>query len=348
MLSGSKILRKTARWIRPFLARPFGRPVALFFHGVVEGLSDPRIEINHHQLDDFRTIAVALKRRFNVLPIAALNDALERPERHSRTVFLMADDGYANTLALAAPVLEELRLAWTLFISTEHVETGSLNPLVLARLFVHFAPKGVYALPHLTLPVRLGTVQDRANLETSLLRELRKLPASNARNTVAAMEAAFPDGELDRLRVRFSSERYLSWSEVETLHRRGVTIGAHAHWHWPMNAAQSQEGLLLQARKPRELIASRLGECRYFAYPFGNTGDVSRSATEAVRDAGYSHAFSTHAGTLSAKADRWYLPRYGLQPKEHHLPALLPLLRIADLRRRANMSRPTLQESFAA
>ena len=272
-----------------------------------------------------------MKRDFQVLPLAALNDVLKNPERHPRTVFLMSDDGYANTLN-AADVLEELRLPWTLFASTEHIETGELNPLILARLFVHFAPEGEYALPHLVGNITLRSANDRTRAAHSLLECLKRLPVAKARASIAAMKNAFAPGHLDALRAQFPTERYLSWAEVESLHRRGVEIGAHGHWHWPMNACQSKEEVLLQASVPRDAITSRMGHCRYFSYPFGNDGDVSPVARKAIRDAGYSHAFTTLSGTLCSGLDPWLLPRYALKAEEANLPALVPLLRFGNAR----------------
>ena len=112
----------------------------------------------------------------------------------------------------------------------------------------------------------------------------------------------------------------------------GVEIGAHAHWHWPMNASQPRDLLLEQARRPRAMIEERLGPCRYFAFPFGNIGDVSAAARNAVRDAGYSHAFSTLSGALGPGLDPHLLPRYGLQAVETRLSALLPMMRAGNRR----------------
>jgi len=330
MVKGSEMLRTAARWIPPAALKRLGRPVALFFHGVVPAIADARIEINHHALDSFRAIANALKGEFQVLSLDALDDALKRPERHTRTVFLMADDGYANTLSVAADVLRDLQLPWTLFVSTRHIETGEPNPLIVARLFLHFAPDGNYTIPHLRLPIRLADAQSRVQVAARVLGELRSLPAERARDSLAAMQAAFPCSQFERLRARFPSERYLSWKDVETLHARGVEIGAHAHWHWPMNESQSTDELHSQAGLPKAAIASRLGRCRYFAYPFGNVGDVSEAAWRAVRDAGYSAAFTTLSGTLREGLNPWLLPRYALRPEEHDLPSLLPMLRFAD------------------
>jgi peptidoglycan/xylan/chitin deacetylase (PgdA/CDA1 family) len=260
-----------------------------------------------------------------------LEDVLKNPERHVHTVFLMSDDGYANTL-LAADILNELGLSWSLFVSTEHIETGELNPLILARLFVHFVPQGEYALPHLKETIILRSKKDRAHAAHSLLRSLKRLPVAKARASIAAMRNAFAAGQLEALRAQFPTERNLSWSEVESLHRRGVEIGAHAHWHWPMNGNQSEDELLLQANLPRKAIESRVGHCHYFSYPFGNEGDVSAAARKAVRDAGYSYAFTTLSGTLRSGLDPWLLPRYALKAEEPNLLALVPLLRFGDPR----------------
>ena len=331
MRTGSETLRKLAQWIPQAAVRPFGRPVALFFHGVATQIADPRIEINHHTPESFRSIAVQLKRHFNILPLDALADALAHPERHARTIFLMSDDGYANTMH-AAEILEELHVPWTLFVSSRHIETGELNPLILARLFVYYAPEGDYHVPHFPQPIALGSAGMRDSLAASLLQHLKRLPAANAREAIAAMTSAFPAARLAQLRASFESERYLTWNEVKALHRRGVEIGAHAHWHWPMNEFQSADELRMQAQLPRDAIVAQVGCCRYFSYPFGNVGDVSTAAWKAVREAGYSHSFTTFSGTLGPALNPWLLPRYALRADERHLPALLPMLRIADRR----------------
>jgi peptidoglycan/xylan/chitin deacetylase (PgdA/CDA1 family) len=331
-MKGSEILRGAARWLPGVPLRPFGRPVALYFHGVVPRITDPRIEINHHTAESFRTIATLLKRSFNVLPLGEMENVLKRPENHKGTVFLMADDGYANTMEIAAPILEELRLPWSIFVSTQHIETGEWNPLILARLFVYFAPDGSYSIPHLPQPIELASNEQRETIAPSLLQALKRLPAERARETVAAMKNSLAAGQLEALRMRFASERYLTWNEVENLHSRGVEIGAHAHWHWPMNKFQPENYLHAQARSARHAIASRLGTCRYFAYPFGNIGDVSPAATQAVREAGYSYAFTTLSGTLHGELNPWCLPRYALRAEEPNLESVLPMLRFADRR----------------
>jgi len=82
----------------------------------------------------------------------------------------------------------------------------------------------------------------------------------------------------------------------------------------------------LEAQLTKARIEAETGPCRFFAYPFGNRRDVGAAAWKAVRDAGFSHGFTTLSGSLSAGGNPYLLPRYGLGPRDSHVAALVPLL----------------------
>lgn len=317
------------RQVPPAALRAFGRPAALFFHGVARQIRDPRIQINQHSTDEFRRIACALKDNFDVLPLAALTDVMKAPDKHTKAVFLMSDDGYANT-RLAADILEEFGLPWTLFLSTQHVETGEWNPLTLARLFFNYAPAGEYSFNGFEITL----THEREAAASQAIAKLRKSSALAVKPVIAAMRKTLMDARLGHLFEDFTSEDFLTWDQIAELSARGVEIGAHAHWHWPMNAAQDADYLHEQALRPRQLITEKLGACRFFAYPFGNTGDVSRAARRAVQGAGYEAAFTTLSGTLDGAQDRWLLPRYGIPLHEANIASVVPTLRAGNARLR--------------
>ena len=323
-----QIARGLGRFIPADAVRPLGRPAAVFFHGVEHKTFDPSLQGNHHEAAEFSAIARTLKANFDVLPLDALDDVLKHPDRHARALFLMSDDGYANTLTVAADILGDL--PWTLFVSTHHIDSGERNPIFLAQLFVCHAPAGSYAITHLPRPMVLG--EDRDAVAEQIVWQLRALDMERAQEAVEAMLACFDPRILADLLAQYSSERFLNWDQVRELARRGVAIGAHAHRHWPMNAHQSPALLREQAMQPKARIEREVGPCRYFAYPFGNTGDISREAWQAVRDAGYDAAFTTLSGTLDARANRFLLPRYGIGQKAARLTTLISLLRAGNSR----------------
>jgi peptidoglycan/xylan/chitin deacetylase (PgdA/CDA1 family) len=197
----------------------------------------------------------------------------------------------------------------------------------IAGLFFRRAPDGTYDLPNIPESVRLNGA--RAPAAAQMREHFRFLPARQARETVLVMQEIL--GRRDCSPP--SSERFLDWDGVRALNARGVTIGAHAHWHWALHGNEDPEFLRLQAKTPKQRIEAELGAaCRYFAYPFGNARDVSRAAWQAVRDAGYAYAFTTLGGTLEGSMNPWLLPRYGLAPREPNLRAMLPLLRVGNRR----------------
>src|SRR3569833_783283 len=151
-----QIARGIGRYIPARAVRPRGRPAAVFFHGVEHTTLDPNVQTNHHETAAFLEITKSQKANIDVHPLTALDDVLKAPDRHPRAVFLMSDDGYANTLTVAAGILEDLRLPWTLFVSTHHIDTGVCFLFFLFCLFVHHAPAGRYELPHFPLLLVLG------------------------------------------------------------------------------------------------------------------------------------------------------------------------------------------------
>jgi peptidoglycan/xylan/chitin deacetylase (PgdA/CDA1 family) len=332
MSFSGRLFREIGKHVPAALARFAGRPAAVFFHGVAPTTEDPRIQ-SHHETDAFRQIAASLKTHFDVLPLAALDDVLKQPERHPRAVFLMSDDGYANTLSVAADILDELQLPWTLFVSTHHIDTRERNPVLLARLFALFAPAGAYRLPHMKDAVVLADTNGYREIGADkLIAAMKRLNGPDARQVIAAMAKILTPERMAELAARFRSEQFLTWDEVRALAARGVAIGGHAHWHWPMNASQSESYLRQQATLPKVRIEAEVGACTAFAYPFGNTEDVSREAWQAVRDAGYSHAFTTLSGSLDRRMNPYLLPRYGLGLRETRSASLIPLLRAGNPR----------------
>ncbi|HEX3810248.1 MAG TPA: polysaccharide deacetylase family protein [Rhizomicrobium sp.] len=331
MSISGRLFRQAGRWIPPALTRPFGGPAAVYFHGVEDTITDAHVQNNHHDADTFRAIAKSLRADFDVLPLSELDAVLADPRKYTRALFVMSDDGYANVARVAAPILAEFGLAWTLFVSTQHIDTGQRNPMFVARLFFAFAPPGRYEISRLGTVV-LGDPQSRDVQESAAIAALKGMDGAAARQAIKAMAAVLSDVSLNHIADGFSSDKFLNWDDVRALKKSGVEIGAHAHWHWPMNQNQSPQSLLEQARLPKARIEAEVGACRFFAYPFGNVDDVGREAWRAVKDAGYDAAFTTLSGTLDASTNRFLLPRYGLGLSERHAASLIPLLRAGNRR----------------
>jgi peptidoglycan/xylan/chitin deacetylase (PgdA/CDA1 family) len=197
----------------------------------------------------------------------------------SRSLLLTFDDGYADLLMEALPILEEFDAPCVAFIVTGWVD-GTVRPMEsdLAWIASH-------------LP---GEAGQRLYRRAARRYRRRSPPRREAalRRLAARQGLPWPPPPRDLL---------LCWDRIAALAAHPlVTIGSHTVSHPLMRPFHG--GLALrEATESRERIEAVLGrpiEC--FAYPYGRHGAAARSA---VSRAGYHLAFTTTARLIEGPRD---------------------------------------------
>jgi peptidoglycan/xylan/chitin deacetylase (PgdA/CDA1 family) len=216
---------------------------------------------------------LAAERR--VVALSALVEEIARGDTPAAgTVCITFDDGYRDTLTVAAPILERYRLPATLFLATGYVE----------RREAQWSDR----LHWLSLPA-----SERRRLHAQLLE------ASHEERTRVLAEFKAP-AKPPRLMI--------DWDEVRSLVRRHprFEIGGHSRDHLdltrhPGEARAQIEGCAADLR--RELGA---GE-RHFSYPYGRWDAETRRA---VIETGWRSAVATGAARrIGPDTDRYAMPR---------------------------------------
>lgn len=239
-------------------------------------------------------------------------------------VVMTFDDGYADNLTTAEPLLRESGLHATVFVTTGGLEAGrpfwwdELEALILR------APQ----VPD-ELTIRLGVcpaswrlggpplasrwaVTDgseeaglRAQTYLSLSRVCRQLPAAQRREVLdqiaAQVTAPAPTGE--HLRLTPAQVRSLAGSPC-------VEVGAHGVDHVPLAVLEPRDQrreLLLG----KETLAEMTGRpVDLLSYPFGARGDITRDVTRLARSTGFAGAVANWTGPACRFTDPFALPRY--------------------------------------
>lgn len=244
-------------------------------------------------------IAVLLNRRVPAsLPAIASGDA---PTNAFAVTF---DDGYAETMRLALPMLQDAGVPATVFVATEHVTTQRGFWWDEVRDLVRHAGDQ---------PLRL-TIDGET-------RAWAKAHAAE-RHLVAWLQPKDPEvveQALTRLRALVEHEpaasaaaRPLSLDELGAVSRSPlIEIGAHTRTHANLRYVD-------RTRLASELSGSRddLGQWldiespQGLAYPFGVPGaDVDDVTRAAARSAGFTYAVLNTAGVVTTTTDRYGLPR---------------------------------------
>jgi peptidoglycan/xylan/chitin deacetylase (PgdA/CDA1 family) len=302
-------------WRRPEL-RSAG--IVLLYHriGAAGGRGEPRgygVE-NGVPVDVFEAQLRFMRRHFR--PVRALDLALRADAIGGPAFAVTFDDGYADNLTLAAPVLARLGIPATLFATTDWIGTerrfwweqlgGLLRETAAARLALH------EVAPALRERWEIPAVLE---LEGDAPRERAHWLISMALMRTAPREI---DGLLERLAAALGAPLrregrevpMLDWDGVRRLRDLGFEIGAHGRSHANLGLAPDAAA---EVRASVERIAAELGDLpALFAYPYGGGEHRSEAAIRAVREAGCQAAFTTELGAVRPQCDRFALPRAGL------------------------------------
>jgi len=102
------------------------------------------------------------------------------------------------------------------------------------------------------------------------------------------------------------TELMLNWAQLREMDARGITIGSHSFDHVDLSQVSRQE-VSRQLEISKAVLAKRLGhDCRHFAYPWGR---FNADTVQAVKNAGYESAATVLHKGVTAKRNRFLIPR---------------------------------------
>jgi len=310
--------RKTAaarlrRFARRLPRRVRSRALILAYHRVAAVPWDPAgLCVNPQR---FAEQMAVLRQRFAPVSLAELLADLEKGRLRRRSVVVTFDDGYADNLLQAKPILGHFGVPATVFVTTGPLdEQRELWWDELARALEHAPspPHGlpgaepVWELPDGAAPTLAGA--DRLGLFNAWRSWLMQRSHEQRRKALDWLLAGSGCEVAPR-----PSHRSLTAEEIMRLAADGaIEVGAHTVTH-PVLA------LLPPAARCSEMLASKqrlealLGRpVRSFAHPFGQPRDFDATTLALLRECGFACGCSSVPRPVEAKANRFWLPRIGV------------------------------------
>ena len=287
--------------------------------GAIGGLSSQRrlAVVNYHRvlarpdplLDSEPDVATfhwqmaLLAECFNVMPLYEALRALDEGRLPPRTVCITFDDGYRSVHDLALPILRKFRLPATVFVTSGFIG-GAAGNMWNDRIIhaVQSLPAGTLDLRDLGLECyALDSLEARKQTAQRLTEAGKYLPPTERDSLVA---------RLDRMSGMHHDALMLTPEMLAALERSGIEIGAHTISHPILTSLDDDSARHEIVAGKRQLEALVGKPVRLFAYPNGKVGqDFDARHVEMVRQAGFSAAFTTEAGGITAVQDRFQLPR---------------------------------------
>jgi peptidoglycan/xylan/chitin deacetylase (PgdA/CDA1 family) len=265
-------------------------------------------------------------------PLRDLVWGTQEGTNRSQAVAITFDDGYADNLHYAKPLLEKADVPATVYVSTgnagtdrefwwDELERLLLQPGLLPEALTlkvngnerRWELGDAADYPHAAYLANRGwNVLDpkdptaRQATYRALCAWLRPLPP-NAQADVLEQLTDQASAEKEGR----PSHRQLTPDEVASLGAGGfVEVGAHTVSH-PILSSLPPERQWAEVQGAKVQLENWLGRpVESFAYPYGSRSDYDAQSIKAVRTAGFRHACSNFPGPVETGTDPFEIPRY--------------------------------------
>lgn len=296
----------------------------LTYHGVMPAERIGPMPLNRNVIDTdaFRWQMQSIGASFTCVGLSsALASFRSGRPLPPRPVAVTFDDGFANNLEFAYPILRSLGIPSTLFLTTGHVGGGA------RPLWTEWLTLVVTRTSQTTLTLHgegrerswnLDDSGDRVRTAAELLREAKRLSADPRRQLLADLERQLGTPALseDELRFRY---RFLTWQEIGAADPGLVDWGSHTVNHEILSTVDDEK-LRRELTDSKRAIEGCTGRpCELFSYPNGASGDFGPREERALSEMGYAGAVTQIPGFNTARSDPYALRRInigrGLSPE---------------------------------
>lgn len=263
----------------------------VMYHGVTAKGSQyfsPR----HVIASDFEKEIAYYRKNFDIISIDEAFNRIKSNETFSRkTITLSFDDGFANNLTTALPILEKYNIPVTIFVSSVCTENDGSRILW---------PEFVAALKYFSL------INESA---ASLGDKIKAMPYQERNLFLESIEKEHK--VLDKLRTLPEEIWKLldNTQLVELSKSKVVTIGSHGHDHYNLGQIES-EFAKFELEHSKALLESAIQkEVKYIAYPDGSYNELVKNLAE---KAGFEGQMAVKYKFSEDKNDKRILDRFGI------------------------------------
>ncbi len=286
----------------------YGQCAILLYHRVTRLETDPQLlSVTPENFDDQLKW---IRKNFHLLSIDEFVAYLsKRKNLPKRSVVLTFDDGYADNLLEALPVLKSNDAQALFYISTGNLNTS--DEFWWDEMERHLLlPK---KLPN-SLQLNIGgseivfptqTASDFKNTYDKLLPLLRTMIPETRKNTVSQIfEWA------GRIPPR-SSHRSRTFDEIKLMSKStSAVIGAHTQSHQSL-AALSKDLQMKEILQSKEILEGLTGKnIVHFSYPFGTKRDYNQTTIKICDELGFKWVAANFPDTADLTSSNFQLPRF--------------------------------------
>lgn len=278
----------------------------LIYHRVIDLEIDPFHLMVHPKR--FEDQIRYLRNKFNLIPLQELVKKISKGESVRNCIVITFDDGYADNLYSAKPILEKYQVPATFFAVVGMI--GSKREFwwdELERIFL-IERKSFKRLER-NKQKRESDILKKNNSSDNYFEMHRLLKYLPNKKREKILDSMFDRLGLNRNAGR-ETHRILKREELQELARGELfEIGSHSITHMALTALP-EERRWLEIKNSKALLEQYIdSKIRSFSYPFGLNRDIDENCIQIVKKSGYVCGTSNIQGEIDNNVDLYLLPR---------------------------------------
>jgi peptidoglycan/xylan/chitin deacetylase (PgdA/CDA1 family) len=279
--------------------------VVLLYHRVYNYTSDPQLLAVRSE--NFDSQLKIIKTESELLTVADFESAISGKIKFpKRSVLLTFDDGYADNLHNAIPILNDHSAQAIFYICTGHIDTFKefwWDELELLLLQNKACKKIELVIDG--KPVQYNLDTDKTVAYTSLLPILRNRATPSREAILMQIRAQVSDWEYR------SSHRALSKHELCQLHgNKAAVIGGHTQGHASLGALTDQEQEYEISQSLHYLTETLQAAPKHFSFPFGTRHDYNQTSVELLRKNNIQFNAANYPDVVTDRSNQLAFPRF--------------------------------------
>lgn len=285
--------------------------VVLLFHGVVEDNSHPLKNYNrkHIEKDYFAKTMAELKSAGHALSMDEVVELTRAGEPYPPRSFAVTfDDGFANNYTVAAPILNDLGLPATFYVTTDYVDRNRVAWHDSIEYCLSEVGRVELKFPWAKAPVQCGTFEEKRAVMEDIRHHIKRSPDIDPDE--------FADEIFDQCgvaRVHFLEDEFnskMTWRQVaELASTPGFLVGGHTHTHAIMSFLD-ELALAGEIDHSLSLLEEKCGlGARHYSYPEGMDYCYSESVIASLKERGVVCCPTAIDGTNALGTDLFHLKR---------------------------------------
>lgn len=283
------------------------KAIILMYHGVSYASSKSKCWW-HMPIDKFKWQMTYLKKNYHVISLEEYVNCIKLKKQMKKVAIITFDDGYMNNFTNAYPILKDLGLPATIFITTNYINTNNLiwHDMLFLYLQQIVKNKKKYCFIFDDLKLLINSQKSfEANIDL-ILKKMKSINENARASIIESIQQVLDDKEIDSSECQILDKE----SIYKISEDNSIRIGAHTCSHAILSQLEAVDKKN-EIEKSLEIISQILPNQNFksFAFPNGGFSDFDKDCLRILKEKNCDCAVTSIVGLADDKDDLYLIKR---------------------------------------